>query len=219
MISPPPPTLVWWYKKRFLIVFWDLVTQEQCLEDVRAACVEQLERSSLGCGGHFWAFPCHCGEACIKPAPSAAQPPAWLAGPCLSVISRELHHKWCHFSSQCRACSEVNWCLSPMAWPKFWCSVISSFLVGQALVHPVLKVIETWADETHLSPTKGSILTLLTLTLLTWFSVYWGALTGIGHQFRLKQSRAPASRPAPHQYPVSVLPASSWLPGLYTCSA
>ena len=35
------------------------------------------------------------------------------------------------------------------------------------MVHPVLKVIETWADETHLSPTKGSSLTLLTLTLLT----------------------------------------------------
>ena len=87
------------------------------------------------------------------------------------------------------------------------------FFNRPGMVHPDLKVIETWADETHLSPTKGSILTLLTVTLLTWFSVHGDALTWIDHQLRLKQSSAPASRPAPHQYPVSVLPASSWPPG------
>ena len=47
-----------------------------------AACVKQLECSSLGCGGHFWVLLCHCGEDCVKPAPATAQPPAWLPGPC-----------------------------------------------------------------------------------------------------------------------------------------
>lgn len=41
------------------------------------------------------------------------------------------------------------------------------FFNRPGMVHPVLKIIETWADETHLSPAKGSILTLLTMTLLT----------------------------------------------------
>lgn len=45
--------------------------------------------------------------------------------------------------------------------------ILMFFSSRPGMVHPVLKVIETWADETHLSPTKGSILTLLTLTLLT----------------------------------------------------
>ena len=137
MLSPPPPTLVWWYEKRFLTFFWDLVIQEQCLEEVPGSLCETVGAFIPGVWRAFPSAPLSLWRGLCKAstshssASSVTPRPMWQGPACPCFLGNCITNGVVR-SSRCWACSEANWCLSPMAWPKFWCSVISSFLIGQA---------------------------------------------------------------------------------------
>lgn len=80
----------------------------------QAACVEQSEHSSVGCGRRFCALLCHDEEGVrgrggeeergvwsqgLLPQGLHRIFPARVAGPCRSVTARELCHECCHSPS------------------------------------------------------------------------------------------------------------------------
>lgn len=80
------------------------------------------------------------GARAVCSSASAASPrPAWQGHACLWFLGSCVPNGVTRPVNAVLV-SEVNWSLSPMAWPKFWCPVITSYLTGQAWSTCVLKL-------------------------------------------------------------------------------